>query len=258
MCKKCYKKQYNLDHKEERSEGRKRYTLDHKEDKRFYDTIHKEEIIEYKKQYKLDHKEDAKNYNKQYRLDHKEEMKEYDKQYNLDHKEETKAYNKQYNLEHKEEISINSKQYRIDHKEEKREYNKQYRLDHKKERNELRNEKRRNSPAIKLRNNISGAVWLALKRSGNSKRGESVMKHMPFTIEELKLHLECQWEHWMTWENYGKVSSEKRTWNIDHKVPQSKLLYITMKEENFRKCWALSNLQPLEAIANIKKGNRDQ
>jgi hypothetical protein len=29
-----------------------------------------------------------------------------------------------------------------------------------------------------------------------------------------------------------------------------------MTDENFKKCWALDNLQPLEAIANIKKSNR--
>ena len=27
-------------------------------------------------------------------------------------------------------------------------------------------------------------------------------------------------------------------------------------DEEFKKCWALENLQPMEKIANIKKGNK--
>ena len=38
--------------------------------------------------------------------------------------------------------------------------------------------------------------------------------------------------------------------------PQSKLLYDSMEHPNFLKCWALENLQPLEAKENISKGNR--
>jgi uncharacterized Fe-S center protein len=48
----------------------------------------------------------------------------------------------------------------------------------------------------------------------------------------------------------------KRTWNIDHIIPQSSLPYNSMEEENFQKCWALENLRPMEAFANIKKGKK--
>ena len=37
---------------------------------------------------------------------------------------------------------------------------------------------------------------------------------------------------------------------------QSKLPYYSMTDENFKKCWALENLQPLEASENIRKSNR--
>ncbi len=34
-------------------------------------------------------------------------------------------------------------------------------------------------------------------------------------------------------------------------------MYIKKRQDQeFKECWALSNLQPLEAIANIKKGNK--
>ena len=35
-----------------------------------------------------------------------------------------------------------------------------------------------------------------------------------------------------------------------------KLPFESMDEPNFQKCWALENLQPLEASENIRKGNK--
>jgi hypothetical protein len=60
--------------------------------------------------------------------------------------------------------------------------------------------------------------------------------------------LESKFDDKMSWDNYGSY------WHIDHIIPQSKLLYNSMEDENFKKCWDLQNLQPLEATANMKKG----
>jgi len=76
------------------------------------------------------------------------------------------------------------------------------------------------------------------------------MKHLPYTQEQLKEHLENQFDSKMTWDNYGTY------WHIDHIYPQSLLPYDSLEHPNFQKCWALENLRPLEAKANIKKGNK--
>jgi len=34
------------------------------------------------------------------------------------------------------------------------------------------------------------------------------------------------------------------------------VIYTSLDDKLFQECWALSNLQPLEKIANVKKGNR--
>ncbi|MGI0058729.1 MAG: hypothetical protein ACREBJ_03080 [Nitrosotalea sp.] len=73
---------------------------------------------------------------------------------------------------------------------------------------------------------------------------------------ELKEHLEKQFEPWMNWQNHGRAVIDKRTWQIDHIVSQSKLPYASMEDENFQKCWALNNLRPLESFENIKKSNK--
>jgi hypothetical protein len=45
-------------------------------------------------------------------------------------------------------------------------------------------------------------------------------------------------------------------WNLDHIIPQSDLPFVSMEEENFKKCWALINLRPYSAKQNLIDGNR--
>lgn len=79
------------------------------------------------------------------------------------------------------------------------------------------------------------------------------MEYFILTPEELREHLESQFEDWMTWENYGNGEG---FWNIDHIIPQSELPYDSLEHPNFLKCWGLSNLRPLCSIKNSSKGNR--
>jgi hypothetical protein len=75
-------------------------------------------------------------------------------------------------------------------------------------------------------------------------------------MQQLKQHIESLFESWMNWENHGSYNSNYRTWQIDHINPHSSFHYENMDCEEFKKCWALSNLRPLESLANIKKGNK--
>jgi hypothetical protein len=113
-----------------------------------------------------------------------------------------------------------------------------------------------NDPIFKLRCRISSIIATSLKSNNGSKSGESVMKYLPYTIQELKDHIEFLWEPWMNWDNYGMVSLSKRTWQVDHIIAQSLLPYDSMEHPNFQKCWALSNLQPLCSLENARKGNK--
>jgi hypothetical protein len=60
----------------------------------------------------------------------------------------------------------------------------------------------------------------------------------------------------MTWENYGPAKEGEYHWQIDHIIPQSALPYDNFGHPNFLKCWALENLRPLEAFANLKKSSK--
>ena len=121
---------------------------------------------------------------------------------------------------------------------ERREYNRQY----------LR--EIRKDPVVRMRHNVSRQVSHALFRESGSKRGESTFEHLPYTPEQLKEHLQAQFDEHMTWDNYGDY------WHIDHIYPQSLLPYDSMEHPNFQICWALDNLRPLEKTENIRKSNK--
>ena len=77
----------------------------------------------------------------------------------------------------------------------------------------------------------------------------------------MRNHLESLFEPWMSWDNHGVYDKKKWndndsktwTWQIDHIIPQSDLPYSNMIDENFKVCWSLDNLRPL----NSKKNNED-
>jgi hypothetical protein len=117
----------------------------------------------------------------------------------------------------------------------------------------------RSNPKQMLKKKVSHMVRLALKKSGTSKNGISVFTHLDYSPDQLKSHIEKQFESWMNWSNHGPYVTDKWddndvftwTWQIDHIIPQSKLPYESMSHPNFKKCWALENLRPLSAKENV-------
>ena len=79
-----------------------------------------------------------------------------------------------------------------------------------------------------------------------------------YTLKELMEHLESKFEPWMNWGNYGAYEEERLKWHIDHIRPKSLFIFISPEDKEFKECWALENLQPLEAIKNIQKSNNYQ
>lgn len=140
-----------------------------------------------------------------------------------------------------------------------KEYKSQYTKEYYSKNKDKINEYHKNYIKNKYENNIDFRLRICISKSIShhvKKNTESCLKYLPYTIEELRKHLESQFESWMDWDNYGRVSNNRKTWQIDHIIPQSALPYFSMSDENFKKCWALENLRPLEAIANIKKSNK--
>lgn len=86
-------------------------------------------------------------------------------------------------------------------------------------------------------------------RVSSFKNGRKWSDIVGWTVEDLIAHLESRFAPGMTWEN-------RREWHIDHIRPLSSFAFSTPDDPQFREAWALSNLQPLWGIDNLRKGAR--
>lgn len=101
-------------------------------------------------------------------------------------------------------------------------------------------------PQQRLRASVSVLIHRALR---TGLRGKTWERAVGYTLPELVSHLEARFTPGMTWENYGK-------WHVDHIRPVASFVMETIDDAGFRDCWALSNLQPLWADANRRKGKK--
>jgi hypothetical protein len=106
--------------------------------------------------------------------------------------------------------------------------------------------KRRLDPKFKLSSSMSRGINASLHYGKQGRHWESLVG---YTIHQLKKHIEKQFKDGISWENYGK-------WHIDHKIPIAAFNFQTPEDIDFKRCWALSNLQPMWALENIIKGHR--
>jgi hypothetical protein len=105
---------------------------------------------------------------------------------------------------------------------------------------------RRQIKKAQKKDGIGDVIRYALVRGGRSNRTEALLG---YSIAELRDHLERQLTAGMTWQAFaeGRI-------HIDHIVPQS--AFDLNDEEQWRQCWALSNLRPLWAEDNLRKSCR--
>ena len=166
------------------------------------------------------------------------DRKEYYKEYNLKNKEQIAKRQKEYYLKNMEYF----KEYRLKNKE----YLKEWFLKNKQHTRDYERNKYRTNINFKLRKNCRNRIRMALK--GNFKSA-STRELIGCTIDELRSHLESLFEPWMTWENQGLGG-----WDVEHIKAMTKFDLTSPRQQ--QECCNWSNLQPMEHIANIKKGNK--
>lgn len=101
---------------------------------------------------------------------------------------------------------------------------------------------------FRLNHNIRKAVSKSLHGNKNGRHWGTLVG---YTVEQLKKHLEKRFMPGMTWDNYGLHG-----WHIDHIIPISTFNFDKPEHMDFKRCWALKNLQPLWAKENVKKNNK--
>lgn len=137
------------------------------------------------------------------------------------------------------------KQWNIGHKDKIRTYHLKFLQENKGYWSKYERERKKTDIKFRLDKNMKNAISNVLKGKKEWRKWKDLVG---YNVGDLMKHLEGKFEDWMNWENYGK-------WEIDHIKPKSLFKYETAEDTEFKKCWALENLQPLERIANIKKYN---
>lgn len=184
--------------------------------------------------------------------------------YYATHKKERSAYNKDYHKKNAAKINARHRVCYSENIDEKRDRGREYYYRNKNSKTRMRDRiyaegyknrrnallrKRRNAePKFKLNENISRAIRSSLEKGKNGRHWE---KLVGYTLNKLKRHLEKQFTKNMSWENYGQ-----KGWTIDHKIPISAFNFMNTEQRDFKRCWALSNLQPMWAPDNISKHNK--
>jgi hypothetical protein len=96
--------------------------------------------------------------------------------------------------------------------------------------------------------NLRGRLIEIRKRSGVSIDVSAAINFLGCSLDELRDHIESQFQQGMTWDNWGRQG-----WHMDHIKP---LLHFDLEDETqLRLACHYTNLQPLWWRDNILKGH---
>lgn len=145
------------------------------------------------------------------------------------------------------------KKYRQENKEKTREYLDANRERNNKKRNEHRNKRMKEDLLFRLQHLFKNKVRGFLKGKG-FKKNNKTQDILGCSFEEFKIHIEKQFQPWMTWENRGLYNGTfNYGWDLDHIIP----INTAITEEEIIRLNHYSNFQPLCSKVNreIKRDN---
>ena len=181
---------------------------------------------------------------KEYRQRNQKRIVQNLREYRKNNPEKVKECSHRYMETHKKEI----KQLNIAMRGKRKEYYADYQRRNKARRNERLKMRRFKDTAFRLHSNLRTAIRNSVTRG--HKRRHHWEDLVDWSFNDLKKHLEQQFNNGMTWENYGSY------WHIDHKIPRRVFNFADPFHHDFKRCWALENLQPLRRIDNLQKSGK--
>ena len=152
---------------------------------------------------------------------------------------------KEHARKYHKETYANKKQYYRDYYQKNKECRKEWQRKYSGE-NWDKIKEYRAKPHQRVRKAQSKRLTKLLKRKGIAKKN-SILKYIGCTKGQLVAHIEKQFKPGMNWENYGYHG-----WHIDHIRPCAS--FDLTKEEDLKRCFHYTNLQPLWAEENLRKG----
>jgi hypothetical protein len=178
--------------------------------------------------------------NKIWNQNNVDKLKEYQKEYRKDYYKNNVNKRKEYYNNNIEKIKTKRKEYYKNNKEATLLTNNTY-----------RNKRKQSDPLFKLSVSLRSMISTTIKKNGYKKLSKTELI-LGCSFDFLKQHLESQFQHWMSWDNYGLYNGEfNYGWDIDHIVPLSSAL----NENDLLKLNHYSNLKPFCSYNNryIKK-----
>lgn len=109
--------------------------------------------------------------------------------------------------------------------------------------------RRKDDPNYKIMGSVRARVVKALK--GQSK-GRSMTDLIGAPIETVRAHIEAQFRDGMSWGNCGRGWHGAREWHLDHIRPLAS--FDLTDPAQLQEACHYTNLQPLWAVENLKKG----
>jgi hypothetical protein len=108
----------------------------------------------------------------------------------------------------------------------------------------------RNDPTFRIKTLLRRRIRNVIESRGYKPRSKEVLDQIGCSADELKQHFESMFQEGMSWENFGE-------WHIDHIIPLASVRGNTIEEliQGMIRLNHYSNLQPLWAKDNIKKGS---
>ncbi len=176
----------------------------------------------------------------------------------LNHKRHREAHveaSKQYRAEHKEELNARQREYYARNREKNlqwmRERAARRKLDPEAKKADTaywtnyERERKKTDVQYYLRKTLRVRLRDAFRNYAASGKCGKALELVGCTIPELIIHIESRFLPGMTWEN-------RTTWHLDHKKPLSSFNLADPEER--QAAFHFSNLQPLWATDNLKKG----
>jgi len=188
----------------------------------------------------------CKEYGRSYRKNNLTKIKTFQKNWYKNNKNKAKAIRESYVKSNPEKLKETRKKYRDKNQEIMKLKRKAYCEKNRIRLNEYTVKLRRSDPLNKIKHNIRGRIckFLSIRNISKTNKTFDIVGCSP---NELKIHLEKQFDNGMSWENYGYYG-----WHIDHIIP----LDSGKNEKEIYELCHYSNLQPLWCNDNQSKSNK--
>ncbi len=110
---------------------------------------------------------------------------------------------------------------------------------------------RKTNPTFLLNSRTRRDIYYSLKKAKSDKNGRRWKDLVGYSADDLRRNLEKQFKDGMSWDEFlaGKI-------HIDHKIPLSAFNFTSSEDLDFKRAWALKNLQPFRKKDNLEKHSK--